>query len=148
MVARKQTTIMTCDRDGCKSYSEIFNPNEAPSGWLLVYTEQSNRFVSRTLAREFCSEKCVGIWAGKRRNYLKTNPGEYRNGSPKSTRDQMLEIISMMEDEFDYTNIMELMDDPPSTGAVGQMMKTFSDEGVVKIVKQGGQGIRSKYVRG
>ena len=73
-MARKQTTIVRCDRAGCKEVAEVLDTNEAAPGWLLVFTENNHKYVQRPLAFEFCGERCLSRWATERAKYQKESP--------------------------------------------------------------------------
>ncbi len=114
-MARRQTTIVRCDRNGCNRLAEILDPNEAPPGWLIVYTEKNYKYVSRNEAHEFCSEKCVSRWALDRDKYLRESTngnGNHENKTAEKvvqnpsvlkhqeTRELVLEALSIEPENF------------------------------------------------
>ena len=151
-MARKQTTIVRCDRDGCKEVAEVLDVNEAASGWLMVYTEKEHKWTGRNLAFEFCSEKCVGIWARERGKYQQEKEinrkihdreerEEYKNhnGSgevnvlPKSTVQETIEVIG--SEPFKSKEIQDLSG--VNQSVVDRHIKRMIESGELIVVSEG-----------
>lgn len=91
-MARKQTTIVRCDRNGCKEVAEVLDVNEAAPGWLAVFTEKNFKYVGRNEAKEFCSEKCLGTWARDRAKFQKENELSLNGHSEEERHEQKIDL--------------------------------------------------------
>ena len=63
-----------CDRKECNTVIEISREVAAPKGWIQVRVETDGKY-SNASQLEFCSEKCVSLWAKERKQYQQNRNG-------------------------------------------------------------------------
>ena len=129
-MARSQTYLARCDRKECRTVLEVEQSTIAPAGWLRINVEIDGKW-DQTSALEFCSEKCLAIWARDR--------GKVTNGNghtPSSDiRKQILEAISVADGEFKSLEIQELTGITQST--VDRHLREMVTEGIITVTNEG-----------
>lgn len=129
-MARSQTYLARCDRKECKTVLEVEQNTLAPEGWIQIRTEIDGKWDAASTL-EFCSEKCVSIWARDRRAYQNGN-----GHNPTDTvRETVLEAISLLDKEFKSREIQELTGSSQST--VDRNLTKLVEEGLITVVSPG-----------
>lgn len=147
-MARKTSTITTCDREGCRSYSEVADPDrDAPAGWLRVTiaspfvtsTGEQHRYEPKTNSFEFCSEGCVAKWANERRKFTekptRSSNGNHAVGAEEQIRAVYLalqEVAGTDQGTITVSEIVGLTGIEKST--VGRRLTTLIDRGIATEV--------------
>ena len=103
---RAEIITAKCDRKECKTMIEVERNTVAPEGWLQVTVEIDGKW-DQTSKLEFCSAKCVSIWA--------RNRGSYQNGNSNgnSSRGECVRMVrdavAIMEGKFTRNEIHEML---------------------------------------
>jgi hypothetical protein len=135
-MARQEMLMARCDRKECKTVVEISRDTVAPEGWLQIAVEIEGKWdsVSRM---EFCSEKCVSIWAKSRGKVVNPRP----NGNAPNYRDDIVSAIQVLyennEEQFTSKKVAEIAEMNDST--VATWMKKLADENIIKHVRGEGK---------
>lgn len=82
-MARKTTTIISCDWEGCRQYAEVSELNETPENWYQVRQADSLRKLPQK-GFEFHSLACVSKWANARRKEVGEKQAEGAGGNGAS----------------------------------------------------------------
>ena len=136
-MARSEVFIARCDRKECKTTVEIDRTVDAPSGWLQIRVEVNGKY-DGTSKLEFCSEKCVSIWA-RGRNQIVSN-----GRIPQANyRDEVLAAIDIIitngTDAVTKDSVASVAEIDPSTAGTW-LTKLAKEEVIVKIAGEGKRG--------
>lgn len=94
-MARQEILTAKCDRKECKTVVEIHRDTVAPEGWLQVTIEIGGKWDSAS-KMEFCSEKCVSLWARNRGSHPMRNGN---NGHIRDIKQEVIEAIKVLESD-------------------------------------------------
>lgn len=143
-MARQEILTAKCDRKGCKTVIEIDRTTEAPEGWLQVTVEVEGKYDPRA-KMEFCSEKCISIWARDRKQAVTGINGNGQHNYREDVMSAIDIIISENKDAVTPDAVAEIAEINPSTA--GTWLRKLNEEGVLEIIA--GNGKRgSPYVYG
>lgn len=89
---RAEIITAKCDRKECKTMIEVERSLVAPEGWLQVSVEIDGKWDQQSKL-EFCSAKCVSLWAKARSSNPVSNG---TNGQSPNREDQIKEAIEVL----------------------------------------------------
>ena len=134
-MARLEVLTARCDRRECKTVVEIQRDTVAPEGWLQIAVELNGAWDSKSKL-EFCSEKCVSLWA-KQRGTSKAMVQDYErheaNGHTRNIKDEIFAAISILEEQGNSEFTI------PDIARVAEIDKSVVRKNVYEIVNNDGE---------
>jgi len=109
-MARKTTTVITCDNPSCKEFREVGELKETPEHWYLVAQANERNAVSMTVGTfTLCSLRCLEKWSKERRFALEGSgkqkaPGHSRSELEQQGQDNKAMILMAIEDQEGITS--------------------------------------------
>lgn len=131
-MARKTTTVITCDNPSCKNFEEVAELKETPEGWYLVGQANERNAVNMTVGTfTLCSLRCMEKWSKERRFALEGSGKKHNERQEAEGQENKALILMCIEDQEGITSpeIQEAL--KLSQPTVDRWLRELREEGLV-----------------